>query len=69
MNQYIQYIGLAVSYVFGLGWIYGTFKSQIKKLDEDNRELRVRVQALSENTERIAAIESKIDILLKHFVK
>ena len=67
--EYLQYAGIGISYIFGLGWIYGTFKSQIKKLDEDNKELRIRVQALSENTERIAAIESKIDIILQHFMK
>lgn len=47
--------------VFSVGFIYATLKTHIDALREE-------VSQLKSNGERLMALESKVDILINHFV-
>lgn len=48
--------------IFSLGFTYATLKTQINALREE-------VKSMKETHSRIIAVESKLDILINHFIK
>ena len=48
--------------IFSIGFIYATLKTQINTLRDE-------VKTMKETHNRIIAVESKLDILINHFIK
>ena len=62
MNMGTELIITVAGGVFSVGFTYATLKTHIDALREE-------VANLKSNGERLMAVESKVDILINHFIK
>ena len=62
MSIDINVIFTIVGTIVSIGFVYGTLRTQVKAL-------RNEVEALKLTNSRIIAVESKVDILINHFIK
>ena len=53
--------------VVSIGFVYGTLKTEVKSLKEEVNELRRNGEKIADVMNRTIVIETKMDIILKHF--
>jgi len=72
MGMSTEAVNLGLS-IFGsivsIGIVYGTLNTQVKNMREEIVELKRNAERNAESIARISAVESKLDILISHFIK
>ena len=61
-NSNIQMIIEVISFIFGLGLVYGTVNSRLKSIEKELHQKR-------DIAERLTRIEEQTKLLIDHFIK